>query len=30
MQLNKKVKTKELFECNVPYLSDLFEESVYP
>ena len=30
MQLDKKVKTKELFECNVPYLSDLFEESVYP
>lgn len=28
--LNKKVKTNELFECEVPYLKGLFSESVYP
>ncbi len=28
--MNKKVKTAELYECNVPYLKDLFEESEYP
>lgn len=28
--MNKLVKTKELYECNVPYLKDLFEECEYP
>ena len=28
--MNKKVKTKELFDCTVPYLKNLFEEGVYP
>lgn len=28
--MDKKVKTKDLFECNVPYLKELFEKSVYP
>lgn len=30
MELNKKVKTKELFDCNTPYLAKLFDESEYP
>lgn len=30
MALNKLVKTKDLFECDVPYLKKLFEESEYP
>ena len=28
--MNKLVKTKELYDCNVPYLKDLFESSEYP
>ena len=28
--MTKLVKTADLYECNVPYLKDLFEESVYP
>lgn len=28
--MNKTVKTKELFECNVPYLGEVFENSEYP
>ncbi len=28
--LNKLVKTKELFDCNTPYLCELFESSEYP
>ncbi len=28
--MEKLVKTKELYQCNVPYLKDLFENSVYP
>ena len=28
--MNKLVKTRDLYECNVPYLKDLFEESEYP
>jgi len=28
--VNKLVKTRDLYECNVPYLKDLFEESEYP
>lgn len=28
--MNKLVKTKELYECNVPYLKALFDESEYP
>jgi len=28
--MNKLVKTAELYECNVPYLKDLFETSEYP
>ena len=28
--MNKKVKTKELFDCTVPYLKKLFDESEYP
>lgn len=28
--MNKLVKTSELYECNVPYLKDLFEQSEYP
>ena len=30
MALNKLVKTNELFECNTPYLKELFDNSVYP
>ncbi len=30
MGLNKLVKTKELFECNTPYLCRLFDSSEYP
>lgn len=30
MVLNKLVKTKELYECKIPYLSELFESSEYP
>ena len=29
-QLNKKIETKDLFECKTPYLKDLFEGSKYP
>ena len=29
-QLNKLVKTNELFDCSVPYLKELFEGSEYP
>lgn len=28
--MNKKVKTKELFDCTVPYLKSLFDKSEYP
>lgn len=28
--LNKEVKTKDLFECRAPYLTQLFDECVYP
>lgn len=28
--MNKLVKTKELYDCNVPYLKGLFESSEYP
>ena len=28
--MNKLVKTADLYECNVPYLKDLFAESEYP
>ncbi len=28
--MNKKVKTKELFDCNVPYLKNLFDSCLYP
>ena len=28
--MNKEVKTKELFDCTVPYLKKLFDESEYP
>lgn len=28
--MSKCVKTKELFECNIPYLKELFEEAEYP
>ena len=28
--MNKLVKTKELYECNVPYLKDLFDSCEYP
>lgn len=28
--MSKCVKTSELYECNVPYLKDLFDSSVYP
>ncbi len=28
--MKKLVKTKDLYECNVPYLKDLFESSEYP
>lgn len=28
--MTKLVKTDDLYECNVPYLKDLFAESVYP
>lgn len=28
--MNKKVKTKELFECKTPYLKSLFAENEYP
>ena len=28
--MNKKVKTKELFDCTVPYLKNLFDENEYP
>ncbi len=28
--MNKKVKTSELFDCTVPYLKKLFDESEYP
>ncbi len=28
--MTKLVKTKDLYECNVPYLKDLFENSEYP
>ena len=28
--MDKKVKTKELFDCTVPYLVSLFEENEYP
>ncbi len=28
--MNKLVKTADLYECNVPYLKALFEESLYP
>ncbi len=28
--MNKKVKTKELFECNTDYLKDLFDNAEYP
>ena len=28
--MNKKVETKELFECNTPYLTKLFEAHKYP
>ena len=28
--MNKKVKTSELYECNVPYLKELFEKFEYP
>ena len=28
--MTKLVKTADLYECNVPYLKDLFAESVYP
>ena len=28
--MTKLVKTADLYECNVPYLKELFEESVYP
>jgi len=28
--MEKLVKTKELYQCNVPYLKDLFENSIYP
>ncbi len=28
--MNKKVKTKELFDCTVPYLKNLFDGSEYP
>lgn len=30
LQLNDKVKTCELFECHIPHLAKLFENSVYP
>lgn len=30
MRLNKLVKTKDLFDCTVPYLIDIFENSEYP
>jgi NDP-sugar pyrophosphorylase family protein len=30
IQLNKKVKTKDLFDCQTPYLVELFEECEYP
>ncbi len=28
--MSKSIKTKELFDCNIPYLSELFEKSAYP
>ena len=28
--MNKLVKTADLYECNVPYLKDLFAASEYP
>lgn len=28
--MTKLVKTADLYECNVPYLKDLFNESIYP
>ena len=28
--MTKLVKTADLYECNVPYLKDLFNECVYP
>ena len=28
--MNKKVKIKELYDCNVPYLTELFEKHTYP
>lgn len=28
--MNKFVKTSQLYECNVPYLKDLFDENEYP
>ena len=28
--MNKKVKTDELFDCTVPYLKELFEQTEYP
>jgi len=30
MELNKKVKTKELFECTTPYIKKLFDAYEYP
>ena len=30
MQLNKLVKTKELFDCSIPHLTSLFDECEYP
>ncbi len=30
IRLNKAVKTKELFDCKTPYLTELFENSEYP
>lgn len=30
IQLSKFVKTKDLYECSVPYLKELFENSEYP
>ena len=28
--MNKSVKTKDLYDCQVPYLKELFETSEYP
>ena len=30
MELNKLVKTKELFDCRTEYLKELFEKHEYP